>query len=109
MLVNNILQFIHGLFSCNFAELLVVFIPMILVWPLPLGVLEILWLKMLTDVLRAMALALDASEPEVMHSMLILTRTDIETLATRFRPSTPVWSIGAYLVPVADGWGWGDA
>ena len=36
-------------------------------WPLPLGVLEILWLNMLTDVLPAMALAVEASEPKVMH------------------------------------------
>lgn len=67
VLVNNILRFIHYLFSCNFAELLVVFIAMMLGWPLPLGVLEILWLNMLTDVLPAMALALEASEPEVMQ------------------------------------------
>ncbi len=66
MIVSNILRFIHYLFSCNFAELLVVFIPVMIGWPLPLGVLQILWLNMLTDIFPALALALEPSAPGVM-------------------------------------------
>ena len=35
----NILKFIHYLFSCNFAEILTVFVAILIGWPLPLGAL----------------------------------------------------------------------
>jgi Ca2+-transporting ATPase len=62
----NILRFIHYLFSCNLAEVLVVFLALMIGWPLPLGALQILWLNMLTDVFPALALALEPSDPDVM-------------------------------------------
>jgi P-type Ca2+ transporter type 2C len=63
----NILRFVHYLFSCNLAEILVVFIALTLGWPLPLGALQILWLNMLTDVFPALALAMEPSSPDVMN------------------------------------------
>jgi Ca2+-transporting ATPase len=63
----NILRFVHYLFSCNLAEVLVVFIALMIGWPLPLGALQILWLNMLTDVFPALALALEPSSPDVMN------------------------------------------
>ena len=62
----NILKFIHYLFSCNIAEILVVFVAIMVGWPLPLGPLQILWLNMITDVFPALALALEPSAPGVM-------------------------------------------
>ena len=62
----NILRFVHYLFSCNFAEILVVFVALMVGWPLPLGALQILWLNMITDVFPALALALEPSAPDVM-------------------------------------------
>ena len=62
----NILRFIHYLFSCNLAEILVVFVAIMVGWPLPLGALQILWLNMITDVFPALALALEPSAPDVM-------------------------------------------
>jgi P-type Ca2+ transporter type 2C len=62
----NIVRFVHYLFSCNLAEILVVFVALMIGWPLPLGALQILWLNMITDVFPAMALALEASNPEAM-------------------------------------------
>ena len=62
----NILRFVHYLFSCNLAEILVVFLALLVGWPLPLGALQILWLNMLTDVFPALALALEPSDPDVM-------------------------------------------
>jgi Ca2+-transporting ATPase len=62
----NIIRFVHYLFSCNLAEILVVFLALMVGWPLPLGALQILWLNMITDVFPAMALALEASNPEAM-------------------------------------------
>ena len=59
----NILRFVHYLFSCNLAEILVVFVAIMLGWPLPLAALQILWLNLITDVFPAMALALEPSAP----------------------------------------------
>jgi P-type Ca2+ transporter type 2C len=62
----NILRFVHYLFSCNLAEILAVLVALMIGWPLPLGALQILWLNMITDVFPALALALEASAPDVM-------------------------------------------
>lgn len=66
MIYANIIRFIHYLFSCNFSEILTVFVAIMLGWPLPLAALQILWLNIITDVLPAMALALEPSVPNVM-------------------------------------------
>jgi len=62
----NILRFIRYLFSCNFAEILTVFIALMIGWPLPIGALQILWLNMITDIFPALALALEPSMPGIM-------------------------------------------
>ncbi len=67
IIVHNILRFIHFLFSCNLAEILTVFVAIMLGWPLPLGVLQILWLNLVTDIFPALALALEPSAPDVMQ------------------------------------------
>jgi Ca2+-transporting ATPase len=56
----------HYLFSCNLAEIATVFGAIILGLPLPLGVVQILWLNLVTDIFPAMALALEASAADVM-------------------------------------------
>jgi len=43
-----------------------VFAAIMIGWPLPLGVLQILWLNLVTDIFPAMALALEPSAPDVM-------------------------------------------
>ena len=63
----NILKFIHYLFSCNFSEILTVFVALIIGWPLPLVALQILWLNLITDIFPAFALALEPSAPDVMQ------------------------------------------
>ncbi len=67
IIVHNILRFIHYLFSSNLGEIVTVFAAMMLGWPLPLGVLQILWLNLVTDIFPAMALALEPSAPDVMQ------------------------------------------
>ncbi len=66
IIVHNILRFIHYLFSSNLAEIATVFGAIMIGWPLPLGVLQILWLNLVTDIFPAMALALEPSAPDVM-------------------------------------------
>ncbi len=80
VIVNNILRFIHYLFSSNFSEVMTVFAAIMLGWPLPLGVLQILWLNMITDIFPAMALALEPSAPDVMRRA---PRNPKEPLMTR--------------------------
>ena len=67
VIVHNILRFIHYLFSSNFAEIVTVFAAIVIGWPIPLAVMQILWLNLITDVLPAMALALEPSAPDVME------------------------------------------
>jgi Ca2+-transporting ATPase len=66
IIYGNILRFIHYLFSCNWSEILTVFVALMVGWPLPLAVLQILWLNLITDVFPAFALALEPSAPDVM-------------------------------------------
>ncbi len=62
----NILKFIHFAFCCNFSQIQVIFVAILLGWPLPLAALAILWLNMITNVFPAFALALEASAPDIM-------------------------------------------
>jgi len=62
----NILRFLHYLLSCNFSEILTVFLALMFGWPLPLVALQILWLNLITDIFPAFALALEPSAPDVM-------------------------------------------
>ncbi|HEX6202973.1 MAG TPA: HAD-IC family P-type ATPase [Thermoanaerobaculia bacterium] len=66
VIFDNIRKFIYYLFSCNAAEVLVLFVAGVAVLPLPLGPLQLLWLNLLTDVFPAMALAVEPAEPDVM-------------------------------------------
>ena len=66
IVVHNLLRFIHYLFSCNLSEIVTIFAAVAMGWPLPLGVLQILWLNLVTDIFPAMALALEPSAPDVM-------------------------------------------
>jgi Ca2+-transporting ATPase len=66
VIYGNILRFIHYLFSCNWSEILTVFVALTIGWPLPLAVLQILWLNLITDVFPAFALALEPAAPDVM-------------------------------------------
>ncbi len=62
----NIVKFIYYLFSCNTAEILTVFVAIMIGWPVPLVALQILWLNMVTDVFPALALAVEPSAPDMM-------------------------------------------
>lgn len=66
IIYGNILRFLHYLLSCNFSEILTVFVALMIGWPLPLVALQILWLNLITDIFPAFALALEPSAPNVM-------------------------------------------
>ena len=88
MIVTNILRFIHYLFACNFAELLTVFGAIMLGWPLPLAVLQILWLNLVTDLFPALSLALEPAAPGVMQRP---PRDPTQALLTRRFASVIAW------------------
>jgi Ca2+-transporting ATPase len=67
VIFDNIRKFIFYLFSCNLAEVLVLFTSVLAGLPLPLLPLQILWLNLVTDVFPALALALEPPEPDVME------------------------------------------
>jgi len=66
IIYGNILRFLHYLLSCNFSEIMTVFLALMIGWPLPLVALQILWLNLITDIFPAFALALEPSAPDVM-------------------------------------------
>ncbi len=66
IIYGNILRFLHYLLSCNFSEILTLFLALLIGWPLPLAPLQILWLNLITDIFPAFALALEPSAPEAM-------------------------------------------
>jgi Ca2+-transporting ATPase len=88
IIVFNILRFIHYLFSCNMAEILTVFVAIMIGWPLPIGVLQILWLNLVTDTFPALALALEPSASDVMQRP---PRNPSEPLLTRAFGWLIVW------------------
>ncbi|MGE5528916.1 MAG: cation-translocating P-type ATPase [Patescibacteria group bacterium] len=63
---DNIRKFIRYLLGCNTGEILVMFLAMLLGFPLPLLPLQILWVNLVTDGLPALALGLEPPEEGLM-------------------------------------------
>ncbi|MCX7921164.1 MAG: calcium-translocating P-type ATPase, SERCA-type [Clostridia bacterium] len=66
VIYNNIRKFIRYMLSCNFGEVLTMFVGMLLGLPLPLLPIQILWVNLVTDGLPAIALGLDPPEKDIM-------------------------------------------
>ena len=62
----NIIKFVHLMFSHNGAEVIVIFVAIVVGWPLPLLPLQILWMNLVTDIFPALALAVEPASPDVM-------------------------------------------
>lgn len=56
---SSIRKFTHYLLSCNIGEIFVIFIAILIGWPLPLLAIQILLMNLLTDGFPALALGLD--------------------------------------------------
>lgn len=63
---DNIAKTLAYLLAGNSGELLVVFIALLIGWPLPLLPIQLLWINLVTDGLPAIALATDPSEPGIL-------------------------------------------
>ena len=88
IIYGNILRFLHYLLSCNFSEVLTVFMALMIGWPLPLVALQILWLNLITDIFPAFALALEPSSLGVMKRS---PRDPQEPLLTRSFVALIAW------------------
>ncbi|MFH1544584.1 MAG: calcium-translocating P-type ATPase, SERCA-type [archaeon] len=68
---DNIKKFVAYLLSCNIAEVMIIFIAIVLSFftpfPLPLIPIQLLWLNIVTDGLPALALGLDKPEKGIMN------------------------------------------
>ncbi|MBD3249824.1 calcium-translocating P-type ATPase, SERCA-type [Candidatus Woesearchaeota archaeon] len=63
---NSIKQFVQYTLSSNLGEILVIFLAIIIGWPLPLIAIQILWVNLLTDGLPGLALGLDPFNKDIM-------------------------------------------
>jgi len=62
----NIRKFVFFLISCNIAEILIIFLTTLAGLPMPLTVIQLLWLNLLTDGAPALALAMEKGEADIM-------------------------------------------
>lgn len=66
VIYSNIRKFVFFLLSCNIAEILIIFVAMLLGLPIPLKPIQLLWINLLTDAFPALALGIEKREPNVM-------------------------------------------
>jgi len=62
----NIRKFVFYLLSCNLAEILVIFTATLVGWPSPLAPIQLLWVNLITDGPPALALGVEAGDPDTM-------------------------------------------
>ncbi len=65
---NAIKEFVQYTLSSNLGEILVVFLAILIGWPLPLIAIQILWVNLLTDGLPGLALGLDPFNKDIMKN-----------------------------------------
>lgn len=77
---SNMKKFIYYIFSANIGELLTIFVAIILRIPMPLTAILILMVDLGTDVLPALALGVEPSEPDIMKKAPRKSKSRILTL-----------------------------
>ncbi|MFM1541632.1 cation-translocating P-type ATPase [Helcococcus ovis] len=63
----NIKKFVTFLLSCNIGEVIIMLVAMIVGAPVPLTVIQLLWLNLVTDSFPALALGVEKGEPDIMN------------------------------------------
>ncbi len=64
----NILKVVHFLLSSNIGEILVIFLSVLMGFPVPLVPIQLLWVNLITDSMPAVALGLDSWDKDIMYS-----------------------------------------
>ena len=62
----NIRKFVYYLLSCNVAEILTIFLAILMGLPSPLTAIQLLWLNLITDGAPALALGMEKGDPDTM-------------------------------------------
>ncbi len=68
VIYSNIRKFVFFLLSSNVAEVMIIFLASLFGLPMPLTVIQLLWLNLLTDGAPALALAMEKGDPDIMNS-----------------------------------------
>ncbi len=63
----NIKKAIIFLLSCNFGEIITLFLAILLGWAAPLRPIHILWVNLVTDTFPALSLGIDPEDPDIMN------------------------------------------
>ena len=66
VIFSNIKKFVSFLLSCNIAEVLIVFLSILIGLPNPLTPIQLLWLNLVTDAFPALALGVEPAEADIM-------------------------------------------
>jgi Ca2+-transporting ATPase len=67
IIYSNIRKFVFFLLSSNIAEVMIIFLATLAGLPMPLTVIQLLWLNLLTDGAPALALAMEKGDPDIME------------------------------------------
>lgn len=111
---DNLKKFVFYVFSCNIGELLTVFAAILLAMPAPLTAILILAVDLGTDVLPAVALGIDPSEPgimskkprnpkeRIMNKTFVLRYLYLGIIIGAIVMAVYIWTLYRY------GWSWGE-
>ena len=66
IIYDNIRKFVAFLLTCNLAEIMVIFLGVLLGYPQVLTPIQLLWLNLLTDGAPALALGVEKADPDIM-------------------------------------------
>lgn len=67
IIYSNIKKFVSFLLSCNIGEVIIMLFAMLAGMPVPLTVVQLLYLNLVTDSFPALALGLEKGEPDIMN------------------------------------------
>jgi Ca2+-transporting ATPase len=67
IIYSNIRKFVYYLISCNMAEILIIFLSMLITKRSPLTAIQLLWLNLVTDGAPALSLATEKGDPDIME------------------------------------------
>jgi Ca2+-transporting ATPase len=90
----NIKKAIIFLLSCNFGEIITLFLAILLGWAAPLRPIHILWVNLVTDTFPALSLGIDPEDPDIMNEK---PRSSTESL---FKGSIPFLIFNGALIGI---------
>jgi P-type Ca2+ transporter type 2C len=67
IIYSNIRKFVYYLISCNIGEILIIFVAMLLGFPMPLKPVQLLMLNLVTDGAPALALGMEKGDRDIMN------------------------------------------